>query len=83
MLQSRKLSQRYEPDRESKPRHSTTIQDLRDKLRVENRLHISQKSKNGGILQTIRNFGKAANNANRSVSRQAKKMPSIFDGRAP
>jgi hypothetical protein len=74
MLRSRKLNQSrsYSEDREV---HSTTIDDLRDKLRIENRLRKSSKS-GGGMLDRIKSMTQGMNE---SMRKQSSKMPDIFD----
>lgn len=84
MLRSRKLNpppeiklKRYE----ERP-HSTSMQDMREKLRIENRLRKSQKPKGqgfSGIKNMIQRFGKSVNVTNSNAAANAKKMPRIFD----
>jgi hypothetical protein len=74
MLKSRKLQETQSRD---SPDHSTTLQDLRDRMRIKNSLHKSQKS-GGGFQSTMSRLGKAMNNMNKSMAKQSSKMPTIL-----
>jgi hypothetical protein len=78
MLRSRRLNQsrNFSDEREV---HSTTISDLRDKLRIENRLRKSSKTGGSGMLERIKGM---TQNMNESMRKQSSKMPDIFDTRA-
>ena len=81
MLRSRKLSS-HEDEYEPKRKRSTSLDDMREKLRVENRLHKAQRN-GGGILDALKKLNFNTSKANASIKKQSDRMPEIFERKVP